>query len=509
MFLLLGLAVPFIFHNSDLTLKGEDSFEYIFGAQSILQGHGYLALHGGSQVIFPPGFSLAITAVATLFNVITAARIVCLTASAISVVLVFFIARRWFGQATAVLSACLFAFLPVRVWLAQQALSESFYVALLLFGIWLATSPLRSRLSGLFALGLCAGYAFITRPEAMIAIVGFSALIAVSAKRKAVKPMLAYALGLALVILPYTAWLSGQLGHFAITGKGSGEIIRGIERLDGRQDLEMRVLNNDGSTVTWVGRSPSTRELVAHTARNAQQLKNLVLANIGVEPIAGALLLLGIIAALKKTTKDRSWELAILQLVFLGHLLVYIPFFTEQRFMYASAAALCMWMALGAKTLFEWLKETGQGRAQVLATALAGFLLVSIVASFAWRLRSTIIVDSKTHASIQLAAVVRQISGDKSGVIGDYPAVAYFAGIRHEWIPNCDLVELRRFAALRHAPLIAISEHDSATPATTKLLSGNYSLQEAELLGTVTYANQDLQLFRLLPKESATSRNYR
>jgi 4-amino-4-deoxy-L-arabinose transferase-like glycosyltransferase len=510
MFLLLGLAVPFIFHNSDLTLKGEDSFEYIYGAQSLLQGHGYLAMNGGSQVIFPPGFPIAISVVGTVFNVITAARIVCLLASAISVVLVFFIARRWFGQATAVISAGLFAFLPVRVWLAQEALSESLYVALLLFGIWLVSSSLSSRLPGLFVLGLSAGYAFITRPEALIAIVGFTAVIAIRAKRKVLKPVFVYAFGLALVIVPYTAWLSGQLGHFAISGKGNNEIIRGIERLDGRQDLELRVLNNESANVTWAaGRRPSTRELAAHMARNAQQLKNLVLANIGVEPIAGALLLLGILAALKRIAKERSWEIAVLQLVLLGHLLIYIPFFTEQRFMYSSAALFCMWMALGATTLFEWLKEGTQRQAPALATTLAGFLLLAIVASFAWRLRSTNIIDSKTHASIQLAAVVRQISGDKAGVIGDYPAVAYFAGVRHEWIPYCDLAELRRFAALKHAPLIAISEQDSATPATSKLLSGDYSMQEAERLGSVSFANQDLQLFRLLPMESAISRNYR
>src|SRR6266567_309236 len=480
LFLVIGVATPAIFRNSNLVLKGEDSFEYVTGGKSIAQGLGYLGMNGKTQVLFPPGFPLTIAAGATFYDPVKVARTVSWLSSGLSVVLLFLIARRWFGTMIAAISALFFAFLPVRVWLAQEALSESLYLMLLLLSVWLAVRIESKRVLPLFALGLVVGYAYITRPEALILIAILAAVILMKSvgSRREAKCLVAYALGLVVVVLPYVLWLSFQVGHFAITGKGNGEVAHGMARVQGRQDVEIRSLNQDDSRVTVRGSSPGFQNLIRHFAGNLEQLKNSILLNTGVQPIAGGLLFLGLIEVFRKVFQERLWQLGLLQLLFVLQLVLYTPFWIEQRFLLSGSPALCAWMAIGAIALLEWMRRGWKDstRSTTFAVVVVIILALANVGSFAWKLHSTNIADDKTHASQEMAQILRQFPGQSGeAVIGDYPGVAYFAGIHHEWMPTCDLSDLRRFAALNHAHLVAFSEADAPTPATQKLLAGNFA----------------------------------
>ena len=504
LFLVIGLSLPVVFRSSDLVLKNEDSFEYITGGQSILHGGGYLGLSGRPQTLFPPGYPFAIALAATFFDPVQAARTVSWLSSGLSVLLLFLIAKEWFGTPIATLSALLFAFLPVRVWLAQEALSESLYVMLLLLAVLVATRIRTSRMLPVVGLGLILGWAYLTRPEAviLIGVLGFSKLARFIRNRKEGKYIAAYALGLMVVILPYVLWLSIHAGHFVLTGKGQGEIGRGMARLQGKPDVLKRILSQDDSTILMARTSPGLGEFIVHVGRNLEQMKNLTLVNMGVQPIAGGLLLLGLLEVFKKVLQGGLWHFGLLQLFFLLHLVLYSPFWVEERLMYAGSAALCIWMAVGAIALFTWIKHGWEdlARSRIFALVTVVTLVAVIVASFAWKLHSTRITDDKTRASQEMARTVKEFSVKGNGaVIGEYPGIAFFAGLHHEWMPYCDLDQLRRFASLNKAPLVAFSERDTLTPATARLLSGNYGPEDAQLLAKVHYGNQDFQMFRLSP----------
>jgi len=420
------------------------------------------------------------------------------------VLLVFLIAKEWFGTAVATLSALLFAFLPVRVWLAQEALSESLYVMLLLLAVLVATRIRTSRMLPVVGLGLILGWAYITRPEAviLISVLGFSMLLRFIRNRREGRRIAAYVLGLMVVILPYVLWLSIHAGHFVVTGKGHGEIGRGMARLQGQPDVLMRTLSKDESTTLMASRSPGLGEFMVHVARNLELMKNLILVNTGVQPVAGGLLLLGLLAVFKRVSQGGLWHLGLLQLFFVLHLVLYSPFWVEERLVYAGSPALCIWMAVGAGALFKWIKHGGEdsARSRIFALATVLTLVVAILASFAWKLHSTNITDDKTHASQEMARTLKQLSiKSNGGVIGEYPGIAFFAGLHHEWMPYCDLDQLRRFASLNKAPLVAFSERDTLTPATARLLSGNYGPEDAQPLAKVHYGNQDFQMFMLSP----------
>lgn len=504
LFLVIGLAPPLIFPRPDLAVKNEDSFEYITGSQSILQTGHYVALSGRPQTVFPPGYPLAIVPFAFFTDPLQAARIVSWLSSGISVLLLFLVAREWFGPKIGFVSALLFALLPIRVWLSQSAQSESLYVMLLLLAVWITVRTKSAGALPAAAVGAILGYAYLTRPEAIILITLLALGMAVSfvKTRKNSKPLLAYIAALMIVVLPYVLWLSFQAGHFVLTGKGRGEIGRGIARLEGKRDVLMRRLSEDGSAIVIATTSPSLKETVVHIVRNLQLLKDLVLTNSGWQPFAGGLILLGFLEAVRRVLQGGLWSAAILQLAFVLHLVLYSPFWIEERLMYASSPALCAWMAVGAATIFKVMKR-GSGdsrRWRLFSLATAGVLIAVVLASYIFKLHSTNITDEKTRASKQMAQVIAERADlRKEGVIGEYPGIAFFAQTRHEWLPDCDLSQLRRFASINHASLVALSEHDAPTPATESLLAGRYSPEDVEFVARVRFGNQDLQMFRLSP----------
>lgn len=501
--LLAGLLLPVMFAQSDLGLKNEDSFEYVTGGLSLLRGNGYKALSGRTQTVFPPGFPLTIAAgAAFLSDGVRSAKAVSWLSSGISVLLVFLLARRWFGTPQALVAALFFATIPLRVWLAQQALSESLYVMLILLALWMFSES--RRITQSIGLGLVLGWAYLTRPEAMILILILLSIMLARFVRtpEGGRHMVACIAGLIIVILPYVLWLSIQVGHFAITGKAGGEVAHGMQRVQGKRDVEMRTLSKDDSAIVIEAASPGLRELILHCVRNLGPLKNSLLVNTGVQPIAGGLLLLGLLEVFKRALQGRLWQFLLLQLFFALHLLLYLPFWIDSRFLYPGMVALCVWMAVGAIALFKWIREGWEepGRATAFAGVTVTIFVLSIVGSFAGKLHSTRIIDDKTRASQEMARTLNQLPVRSiGGVIGEYPGIAFFAGIHHQWMPYCDLDQLRRFASLNNAPFVAFSESETLTPATAKLLSGNYGPGEAQLLAKVHYGNQDFQMFVLSP----------
>jgi 4-amino-4-deoxy-L-arabinose transferase-like glycosyltransferase len=503
-FVLAGLLAPLVFARAELVVRNEDSFEYITGSQSILQAHHYLALSGRPQTVFPPGYSLAIVPFALLFKPILAAKIVSWLSSGVSVLLVFLIGREWFGTRISVLAALLFSLFPLRVWLSQTAQSESLYVMLLLLAIWMTIRIKAARPASAAAVGAIVGWAYLTRPEAVILIVILGLLFLVSSirTRRNFKSFLAYTAAVLVIVVPYVLWLSFHAGAFVVTGKGRGEIGRGIARLEGKSDVLMRRLSNDDSAIVIATTSPGLRETVVHTARDLELLKKLVLSNSGVQPIAAGFILLGLLEIFRSVIQGGLWSFGLLQLFFVSHLVLYSPFWIEERLLYASSPALCLWMAVGIATVFKLMtRESSESRrSQLFAMTMISILTAAILGSYALKLRSTRITDEKTGASQEMALLILQRPDlREQGVIGEYPGISFFAGTRHEWMPYCDLDQLRRFGSINHASLIAFSEQDARTPATERLLAGNYAAEDAQFVARVRFGSQDLQMFSLSP----------
>lgn len=507
-FLLIGLLVPFFFARPEMAVRNQDSFEYITGSQSILHGQGYLAMSGRPQTVFPPGYSLTIVPFALFLDSIQAAKAVSLIASAVSVLLLFLIARDWFGTRVGVLSALLFAFLPVRVWLSQAAQSESLYVMLLLLAIWITVRTKISRVVPAAAVGVVVGWAYLTRPEAVIlmAILTIFLLVSFVRTRENAKPLFVFVAAFFAIVLPYILWLSFQTGNFVLTGKGRGEIGRGIARFEGKPDVLMRRLANDDSAIVIATTSPGIKETVVHAVRNLGVLKRLVLTETGVEPIAGGFLLIGLLEVARRLFKGGVWLFGLLQLFFILHLVLYVPFWIEGRLIYAGSAALTVWMAIGAFAIFKFVTRTSESRRlKVFGMTVVGTLAVLLMTSYVFRLSSTTITDEQGTASQQLVQVIAQrpeLAGQ--GIIGEYPGAAFMTAAHHEWMPYCDLEQLRRFATSKRAALVAFSDRDMLTPATQKLVDGDYAASEAEMLATLRSGNQNLYLFRLMPTGNST-----
>jgi len=474
-FVAMAVATSLAFPQPKLALRNADAFEYLRGAETLLRDKAYLGLHGGPQTLFPPGYSLAIAGMSSVCrDPVRAALLVSLLAGALSCWLLFGLVRRWYGFPTAACATGMYVLLPIRVWLSQSVLSESLMVFLVLLGVWILEQrswrPMRR--------GLCSGVVFgaavLTRPEAMIAALGLMAVPQVHRFRERANRRLSVSLGLGLMLLlvPYMIWVHGQTGRWSITGK-TGNVRLGMARHAVGAEVEWRRLGEDGKTIEVAAPRVTPARMAIHYARNAWHLKERMFANFGVEPLAEGLILLGLLALLRRALWGHEMRQGLVIGVLLLPLAVFPLFWTEDRFLVQIAPAMSICMALGAGSLSRLLRGSTTRGAVILGRWAASLCMAGILASYVLRLHTVSLPPQDTASASEVARVIIHAAKSQNpAVVGEHPAVAYFSGARHIWLPYSELTALLAYARAHEAEFLVLSPLDSPTPSTTAILAG-------------------------------------
>ena len=144
-----------------------DTFFYAWTGAAIERGDGFSFL-GHTTAHWPPGYSAFLAGVFHVFGATTKTAIVAnAVVGALTVPLVYLIARRTFEQKTAIAAAAALALFPGQILIADVALSETLYAFELVAFVALTIFLRRSR-KALIVLGIAAGLAALTRGEGLL-----------------------------------------------------------------------------------------------------------------------------------------------------------------------------------------------------------------------------------------------------------------------------------------------------------------------------------------------------
>lgn len=179
-------------------------------------------------VVMPPLYQFCIGLFSKVFdNLETAARMVSVCFSSLTVIPLYLLARCYFGPAVAAGAVLLYVFLPFTHTMSGIDLTEPAYTFLATSGLYLAVRGMENRRLALLLLsGVCMGLAYLTRPEALVLFGGVWMLMLVlillkreerTAPRFAM--LLCLAAGWLAVAVPYMTALHSISGKWQISGK--------------------------------------------------------------------------------------------------------------------------------------------------------------------------------------------------------------------------------------------------------------------------------------------------
>lgn len=192
------LVVVGLWHRTPLYTAETDLIgEYVPAAQELMSGHIDL----GHYTFKGPGYPLMIAVAARAFggDAALAARFLSPIAAALAVWAAYLLASVSLGERIGAFTALALIFSPIMVRYAIEAGTDAPAVALMLLSTWLVVA--RRGLLGMLAAGLLAGYAVLTRSNAVFLLPCAAATLLVRARR--ISSVAIYALGAAI---PMVAW---------------------------------------------------------------------------------------------------------------------------------------------------------------------------------------------------------------------------------------------------------------------------------------------------------------
>ena len=188
------------------------------------------------------------------------ARLISLTASVLTAVLIVMVAVRFGSWPAGAFAAMLIAFEPTMARLSYAVLTEPLYTALVTLGLWLMVRGSRSAptLPGAIALGLVFGLSFLDRLEGILFLVAIPCLqwcLTLAAHRDSylaqLRPLLAWTavFGAVFVVLaaPQVWYVSKEMNQFALNGRQAWSVILNVRN---GQSEEQRLQGLDYSPTT-------------------------------------------------------------------------------------------------------------------------------------------------------------------------------------------------------------------------------------------------------------------
>jgi 4-amino-4-deoxy-L-arabinose transferase-like glycosyltransferase len=231
---------------------GDDAGRYDLLGRSLADGGGYINVNGTTTMFWPPGWPFILTAIYKLWperwfggHEVTAALVVNAVLGAVTVLLVFAIARRaGFSHTAAATGAAILALFPSLIFLGGTTLSETSFIFTVFLALWFAVEAeapgrsVRTRALMIAGAGVLIGYAALIRGQGLLLPVIFAPFwwythrdLRAAAARVAVTAGLA-----ALVISPWLVRNYVESGGFVPISSNSGPdfYIGHSEGADGR-----------------------------------------------------------------------------------------------------------------------------------------------------------------------------------------------------------------------------------------------------------------------------------
>jgi 4-amino-4-deoxy-L-arabinose transferase-like glycosyltransferase len=374
-----------------------------------------------------PGYPLLLAVFAAPFHgdVALAARLLSPIAAGVAAWLAFLLARRAAGEAVGTFTLIAMLAMPIHVRYAIEAGTDAPALALMLGSTWLL---LRGGARSLLAAGFLAGYAILTRGNAVFLLPAAAIVLSTGGTRA--RSLAAYALGAAV---PLAAWafVAARAGGLP----PDHNYLNVAWELYGRgvpwDQFEPTAGRRFHSLLDVLGYAPLQAAL--HIARNLGLQRWLDLGQL-TTPWLGLLAVPGF-AVLARCPRSRSW---------IGHALlcavVLAPVFYNARF---ALYLLPVYLAAAGSAL-EWLAgrtrefaraSTARGRALRFATpgvALAALLASGVTATTESAHR---LADAPHETRIAGRALAR-LDAAAGPIVARKPHVAYFAGVRFVPIPS-------------------------------------------------------------------------
>ena len=220
-----------------------DGVQYILSGKNLIETGKY-EIFGSPQLIFPPGYSLAI-GIADIFfdNSVFSARFISFIAGFLSVYLFYLVGKELYNKKTGLLASFFAATLHSSVVISKETWSESLHILFVLMTVYLYLKLTKNyKVSSAVLLGFSISITYLIRPEGIIFLV--LAVIFLFQKPSGLKFKKAFA-GSSIIVLtffivaaPYLYFLYQNTGKLCLTAKAKPNLIAGII-LDGKDMGDM------------------------------------------------------------------------------------------------------------------------------------------------------------------------------------------------------------------------------------------------------------------------------
>lgn len=214
-------------------ILGPDAVEYLDVARRLAAGDGFMlgvkAFHfGGTEVLHhglaerPPLFPVLVAGLFVLGFGSMAAQVMNAALTGLAVTLVALIGRQLFGREVGLLAAALTIASPLVSERMIWPMTEALAISLSLLATWLLMRTVdRPAVSWLAAAGVTLGLAYLTRPTvlALIGALGLTVLALARDRRAAIRPLLAYAGGVAVSFVPISLYSIVNRGSLFYSGQ--------------------------------------------------------------------------------------------------------------------------------------------------------------------------------------------------------------------------------------------------------------------------------------------------
>ncbi len=289
------------------------------------------------------------------------------------------IARRVYGTATALISACLLSVYPplsagVLYW---GTMTEPLYILLVISAFYAALVAVEDdRALGFAACGALLSLAYLTRPEASITfavLLGFYVLVRLVQRRlwnqHTLGRLVVFILAFAMLSAPYLGFLYAKSGRLLVTGKlgltyAMGQAV--LNRDPAAYDRLIASLDDTGNEIVWYSPDRFRYSVLAdlrsdpaafahRSAANTRILFGQLFARTIFPTFLTIPLLLGLISVGWDGTRLRRE--AFLATAALP-VLAFLPFHVEIRFYSPAFPILLIWVAHGLEEIGAWLAAT-------------------------------------------------------------------------------------------------------------------------------------------------------
>jgi 4-amino-4-deoxy-L-arabinose transferase-like glycosyltransferase len=458
-----------------------DSYQYLRGGLTFSKGLGLQDMSGSPFVFLGPLYAISIGIIYRVLpgmSVETAARLCSLGGATVAVVAFYQLVRWRYSQTVAILSAMLFALLPLRVWSGQWILTNGLALGLALSGIAVLFRKEKPIPIHALVAGILIGLAYLTRSDALVFSLGAFAYVLIFAKSRSLparlNASLLFLFGFACLALPYHLWLHSNTGAWTTTATAFN--LDASEALYQGAPSPLAGWHFDQNLATFVSHTPdlSLHALWTRYIYFAQIEIARLRYLIGPWFLTLPLVLVGgirFLIALGKRRIDAFWQTLLLSLLFV------LPLFhVEDRYLLPALPVLCLWLVDGASTIGKWIGRYWPQRFPALSPAwISTTLVLLILGSYGYRLATLLPAVNSQNLAKDVAVWMQAENLPEGKIMAQEPAVAFHRSATHVWLPDGSVEQVIRYARQRDVRYVFVSSRD-LNMLQKNLLPDNQSL---------------------------------